>query len=210
MKMNLVGKLAIIAGCCVPLGSYLTAAPGGSGSHGGGGQSSSPGNSAFGHSQSGIPQTGSVNAQYGRATAAAAQSTSSTDKETTDDPDLHRKKSKKTKSKKTVKRDTAPGNSAFGRKQGDADTRTTGRQNSRFGRATAKAAKERHNNPRPTASASSSPAISSNGAPGNSDFGHKQGDAATRTTGEQNSQFGRATAEQAQEGKPGATATPAP
>jgi hypothetical protein len=126
----------------------------------------------------------------------------------------------KAKSKKAVR--TAPGNSAFGHRQGDAATRTMGRQNSRFGRATARAAKERNgnSNPRPTATDSPSANVSSSvnpnapGGPGNSEFGHMQGAAETRTTGEQNSQFGRATAEQAKAGhpapSPSETASPAP
>src|SRR5438105_756889 len=110
-------KIGIAAAACLMIGSYAAAAPGnGDGSHGGAagfGGMSAPGNSAFGYAQAGNAQTGSINSQYGQATAQAARSRSDSD---SDDQDGNNHKKKN--AKKHQKHGTAPGNSAFGRSQG--------------------------------------------------------------------------------------------
>lgn len=191
MKIKSTQILATMTACLVWPISHLAAAPGG-------GHISSRGNSAFGRSQAGFPQTGSANSQYGRTTAAQARDDSS-------DSGDRRKKRKKAKSAKAVT--TASGNSAFGHGQGNADTRTEGNQNSRFGRAEATAAKEGHAKPAKKTQATNS---KSQAEPGNSAFGHGQSDPETRTTGRQNSQFGRARADQAKAGHPTPSPSPAP
>jgi hypothetical protein len=112
------------------------------------------------------------------------------------------KAGKTTKAKRTklAKNETTRGNSAFGHRQGDAATRTTGSQNNAFGKARSAAAKEKANDPR-TETADSAKVNAEQSAPGNSAFGHRQGDAATRTTGSQNNAYGQARAAEARSDK---------
>ena len=152
----------------------------GASAHGGGSfgsQGFGSGNSAFGRSQFGNPHTDSRNSSFGHTSGKKATSHT-----------VARKAKKNAGTKKHIAR----GNSAFGHNQGDATTRTTGSQNSAFGQARAATA---HGD------ATTSTVVGSDGAtqtgPGNSDFGHRQGDAATRTTGSQNSAFGQARAAEA-------------
>jgi hypothetical protein len=184
-------KLAIIAACCVGIGSYSTAFAGGNGHGGGGGMGSGggnfgshgfgAGNSAFGRSQFGNPQMGSGNSFSGRTKAEKTRS---------------RTIAKKAKKDASAKKHIARGNSGFGHRQGDPATRTKGSQNSAFGQARAsgrtKAEKTRSRTIAKKAKKDAS--AKKHIARGNSAFGHRQGDPATRTKGSQNSAFGQARA----------------
>ena len=172
--------------------------------HGGGSfgsQGFGSGNSAFGRSQAGNPHTGSGNSFFGRNTSGEAKARSTAGKSRKMTKSAKAMKLKKAKRTIAAKKQTSRGNSDFGHRQGDATTRTTGSQNSAFGQA--RAAEARGD------TTTTGTAVVSDGAtqtgPGNSDFGHRQGDATTRTTGSQNSAFGQARAAEAK-----ASPTPTP
>lgn len=164
-------------------------------------QGFAPGNSAFGRAQAGDPQTGSSNSLFGRNTAAEARGRAEAEN---DERAVAKNAAKSRKAKATgTQNGTLParGNSAFGQKQGDASTRTTGSQNNAFGKSRVKGSSASSN--RATKKTSGDAEQSTRG---NSEFGSRQGDASTRTTGEQNSQFGRNRAEEAKaKGSPSPT-----
>lgn len=133
---------------------------------GGGNAGQGVGNSSFGHSQAFTPQTGSANSSFGRTTAEEAV------------PDAKKRKKK-------AKRSRSHGNSTFGHRQSSASTRTTGSQNNAYGQRTAARNRSDSTKDNGTNGKTKSP------EPGNSVFGHLQGDAATRTTGSQNNAYGK-------------------
>ena len=151
MKISRLVKLALAFGCCFVLAPMVDANPGnGNSSHG-------KGNPAFGKAQGMNPQIGSGKSK----TAHGGK----------------RKRKAKSRKTETARRTrTKHGNSAFGHRQGDPSTRTTGSQNNAYGKATSAEAHAKHDGDKTT-------------APGNSAFGHQQGDAATRTTGSQNNSY---------------------
>ena len=190
MKVNVTRKIVIAAASSFALASYLIAgAPGGVGHFGS--QSMAPGNSSFGHSQAvsaGNPQRGPGNSAFGRSTAADARSDSSTNTDTNG-------KSKHAKLKK-AKNATSRGNSAFGHRQGDAATRTRGSQNNAYGKA--QSARVKHAKTLSLMERSKRFLMGPRHAKaknattrGNSAFGHRQGDATTRTRGSQNNAYGK-------------------
>jgi len=175
MKINRSVKLVLATGCCLALAPVVNANP----RH----VNSSMGNSAFGQTQRMSPQIGSGNSGFGRMTAQEAQ----------------RKRKIGSRNLATTRHArTKHGNSAFGHRQGDANTRTTGSQNNAYGQRAA--AHHRSHSPASHSSTSSDTDVSAAtmGAPGNSAFGHQQGDATTRTTGSQNNAYGKAQSAAAQ------------
>lgn len=96
----------------------------------------------------------------------------------------------------------SPGNSSFGRSQGGNPV--TGSTNSTFGRNTAEEARLNshrnsqditntdNDNDNDTVKIKKTKHAMNHVARGNSAFGHRQGDAATRTRGSQNNTFGKA------------------
>jgi hypothetical protein len=186
MRMVKSVKLALATGCCLALALVVNANP----RHGNSGQM---GNSTFGHSQGMNPQTGSGNSSFGRMTAEEA------------------KQKQKAKSKKAAQRKKNHGNSAFGHRQGDPTTRTTGSQNNAYGQQTAARHRSESGAARSKKSGDTDVSPGTSTTPGNSAFGHRQGDPATRTTGSQNNAYGKAQSQAAQ-AKHGdnATTTPAP
>ena len=138
MKLDIRHTIAVAAASSLAIASYAIAAP-----HGGG-NGMSPGNSSFGRSQGGNPVTGSTDSTFGRDTSDQARLNSSRDSEDTTDTDHDNAKIKKAKH---MKNHTARGNSAFGHRQGDAATRTTGSQNNAFGKARSASAKAKTHKP---------------------------------------------------------------
>jgi hypothetical protein len=193
MKIGRAFRLIFATGCCVALAPIIEAKPGGGNSgHG-------MGNSGFGHSQKSGPQTGPGNSSYGRMTAQAA-------KEKT-------KRKRKAQLVKSTKGDH--GNSAFGHRQGDASTRTKGSQNNAFGQQNAALHRHSHSSTAlPTNSGDADVSVTPSTEPGNSAFGHRQGDATTRTTGSQNNAYGKLKSAAAHTkhdgGNDDASASPAP
>ena len=180
MRGKTIRKLAITAACCVGLGSSTTTLAKGGGMGRGGGHFGShgfgTGHSSFGHTKIGKSQMGSNSSFFGHTKSKTKHSRSAT-----------AKKKKNSDAKKHIAR----GNSAFGHRQGDPATRTRGSQNSAFGQAHA-AANHADDSVIGTAAGGDNQT-----GPGNSDFGHRQGNPETRTTGSQNSAFGQAHANQA-------------
>jgi hypothetical protein len=173
MRRTTIPKWAVIIACVIGL-SATALAKGGRGGGGGMGRGGGFGNSGFGRTQMSQPKFGRANSGFGRKAAKANDRRNA----------KMTRKAKKTNRGARSRGDTLRGNSAFGRKQGDPTTRTTGSQNSAFGQKRAAEARARNAN-----------SITGNGSdqtgPGNSEFGHRQGDAETRTTGSQNSAFGQ-------------------
>lgn len=109
---------------------------------------------------------------------------------------------------------TSHGNSAFGHRQGSASTLTTGSQNNAYGQRTAARHRSQSSASHLKKSDGSGVSPTTATAPGNSAFGHEQGDAMTRTIGSQNNAYGKAQSEAARAKQDGngdsATAAPAP
>jgi hypothetical protein len=175
MKISRSVKLALATGSCLVLAPIVNANPGnGNSSHG-------MGNSAFGRAQGMNPQIGSGNSSFGEMTSQEAK----------------RKRKAKSRQLETARHTrTKHGNSAFGHQQGDATTRTTGSQNNAFGQRTA--TQHRSHSHATKSSTRGDTDVSTTTAPGNSAFGHQQGDATTRTTGSQNNAYGKAQSKAAQ------------
>jgi hypothetical protein len=126
MKITVTQSICIAAASSLILaGSAIAKPPGSSGS--------SPGNSAFGHSQSMGPVTGPGNSTFGHTTSENAR-LKNNDIDDQDDQDRETK-TKKLKAIKTHKKTKAPGNSAFGHNQ--RLHRVTGSTNSTYGRTKA-------------------------------------------------------------------------
>lgn len=136
MKLSKAQKLVLIAACSVATASYVSAAPGGGGgggmgaSHGGGVGAGGPGYGVSNNpGMSRMSDQGRTSSEFGRTTATNAQNAADTDTH-----NANNKGKGKTKSKH-LETTTHPGNSAFGHRQGNPATRTTGRQNNAFGKA---------------------------------------------------------------------------
>jgi hypothetical protein len=91
----------------------------------------------------------------------------------------------RTDAEKRKRHASSHGNSAFGHRQRSASTRRKGSRNNAYGQRTA--ARHRLHSTKDT----SANGKTKNTQPGNSAFGHRQGDAATRTTGSQNNAYGK-------------------
>jgi hypothetical protein len=138
MKIHIKQTFGLAAASCLALAATSFAAP--PAGHGPG--FSSPGNSAFGHSQSMSPATGPINSTFGRTTAANARAKSHTDVDDQDDQERAEVKTKKVKKTKL----TAPGNSAFGRNQRVNHLKGSG--NNSYGKTTSANARIKNENKR--------------------------------------------------------------
>jgi len=155
MKIDRVFRLIFATGCCLALAPIIEAKPGGGNSNHG------MGNTAFRHAQK-----ANGNSRM-------------------------KQKAKFTHSAMTRRGLTNHGNSAFGHRQGNASTRTKGSQNNAYGQQNA-ALHRSHSSASHSINNDATDVSNPTGTePGNSAFGHRQGDASTRTTGSQNNAYGK-------------------